>query len=86
MLQELILVNAFLAMLRFIQSSMELIFMHAVELHPEYGPYIELGSLIGSLILMIFLGTRMQLFFLRLALGLSALLTSLFFKLFSWVQ
>lgn len=84
-LQASIGVNAFLAMLRFIQASADLIFMHAVEIHPEYGPYIEMGSLIGSLVLMIMVGRQMQLFFLHIAVGLSALLSSVIYKLFAWM-
>ena len=84
-MQAAIGVNAFLAMLRFIQASMELIFMHAVELHPEYGPYIELGALIGSLFLMLLVGRQMQIFFLHIAAMLSALLSSLVYKLFAWI-
>lgn len=78
-------VNAFLAMLRFIQASMELIFMHAVELHPEYAHYIELGALIGSLLLMLFLGRQMQLFFLHLSIFLTGFLKTAFLTFFSWI-
>lgn len=84
-LQSAIGVNAFLAMLRFIQASMDLIFMHAVELHPEYSPYIELGALIGSLALMLLLGRQMQMLFLHIAAALSAFLSSVIYKLFAWM-
>lgn len=84
-LQGAIGVNAFLAMLRFIQASMDLIFMHVIELHPEYSPYIELGALIGSLALMLLLGRQMQMLFLHIAAGLSALLSSVIYKIFAWM-
>ena len=84
-MQAAIGVNAFLAMLRFIQASMELLFMQAVELHPEYAPFIELGSLIGSLLLMILVGRQMQLFFLQIAAQLSALLSSIIYSFFAWM-
>jgi hypothetical protein len=84
-LQGAIGVNTFLAMLRFIQASVDLIFMHAVELHPEYSPYIELGALIASLILMIFLGRQIQGLFFHIAAVLSVLFSSVIYKLFAWM-
>ena len=84
-LQAAIGVNTFLAMLRFIQASVDLIFMHAVELHPEYSPYIELGALIGSLALMLLLGRQMQMLFLHIAAALSAVFSSIIYKLFAWL-
>ena len=84
-MQAAIGINAFLAMLRFIQASMELLFMHAVELHPEYAPYVELGALIGSLSLMLLVGRQMQMFFLHLAAGITAVLSSFIYNLFSWM-
>lgn len=71
-------VNIFLAMLRFIQSSIDLIFMHVIERHPEYGMYIQLGSLVATLMLLLFLGRQIQMLFGNLILLLSSLILNFF--------
>lgn len=91
-LKSLVNISLFLAMLRFIQASMDLIFLHAIELHPENSIYIELGSLIGALFLMRNLGMQIVEFFHKIAFGVSGLiiflftfLSSVIYKLFSWM-
>lgn len=91
-LKSVVQVNLFLGMLRFIQASMDLIFMQLIELRPEYGLYVEMGSLIGSLMLMYFLGSQIVSLFYKIAFVLSeiavilsALLSSIILKLFAWM-
>ncbi len=77
-LQASLGVNIFLAMLRFIQSSIDLIFMHVIERHPEYGMYIQLGSLVATLMLLLFLGRQIQMLFGHITLMLSAVILNFF--------
>ena len=72
-------INIFLAMLRFIQASTDLIFMQAIERHPEYGMYIQLGSLIGTLTLLLFFGQQIQMLFGMIIMMLSAGILNIFF-------
>jgi len=73
-LQGLINVNIFLAMLRFIQASMDLICMHLIERDPASIMYIRLGSLVVSLIILLLIGTQMQLFFANISSMLARLI------------
>ncbi|MEX0849431.1 MAG: hypothetical protein WD055_04320 [Candidatus Dependentiae bacterium] len=71
-------INIFLAMLRFIQASIDLIFMQVIERHPEYGMYIQLGSLVATLTLLLVLGRQIQMLFGYITLMLSAMILNFF--------
>lgn len=72
-LQSLITVNIFLAMLRFIQSSIDLICTHLIEQDPAAALYIRLGSLVVTLIILLLVGTQMQMFFANVSSSLALL-------------
>jgi hypothetical protein len=55
--------NIFLAMLRFIQSSIDLICTHLIERDPASIIYIHLGSLLVAMALLLFFGQQIQMFF-----------------------
>lgn len=55
--------NIFLAMLRFIQSSIDLICTHLVERDPASIIYIHIGSLLVAMALLLFFGQQIQMFF-----------------------
>lgn len=80
-LQSFVKVNIFLAMLRFIQASMDLICMHLVERDPASAVYIRLGSLLVSLIIVVLIGTQMQVFFINISYSLASWVAALVLKL-----
>lgn len=74
MLQVFMAVNIFLAMLRFIQASIDLICMHLIEENPAAIVYIRIGSLIVSLVILLLIGAQMQMFFANISSSLALLL------------
>lgn len=80
-LQSFVKVNIFLAMLRFIQASMDLICTHLIERDPASMIYIRLGSLIVSLLIVLLIGTHMQMFFVNISYSLASWIVSLIVRL-----
>lgn len=80
-LQSFVKVNIFLAMLRFIQASMDLICAHLIERDPASVIYIRLGSLVASLLIILLIGAHMQLFFINVSYSLASWIVSLIIKL-----
>lgn len=74
LLQGFVGINIFLAMLRFIQASVDLICMHLIEQNPTAMIYIRLGSLIASLVILLLIGAQMQLFFANISSSLALLI------------
>ncbi len=72
-LQAAMVVNIFLAMLRFIQSSIDLICMHLIEQDPGSAIYIHLGSLLVTFTTLYFAGGYITQFFYRISTVLAAL-------------
>lgn len=72
-LQAALVVNIFLAMLRFIQSSIDLICMHLIEQDPGSAIYIHLGSLLVTFMTLFFAGGYITQFFFRISSVLAAL-------------
>jgi hypothetical protein len=70
--------NIFLAMLRFIQSSIDLICTHLVERDPASIIYIHLGSLLVAMALLLFFGQQIQMFFANVSSMLAMFVLRLF--------
>lgn len=67
-------INIFLAMLRFIQSSIDLLFVHVIEQDPSSVVYMHLISLLATFLLLWFIGKEMQLFFIHISSALAFLM------------
>lgn len=76
-LQCLMSVNIFLAMLRFIQSSIDLICMHLIERDPGSIIYVHLGSLVVTIAILLFFGVQIQMFFANISTMLAMLVLRL---------
>lgn len=70
--------NIFLAMLRFIQSSIDLICTHLIERDPASIIYIHLGSLVVAMALLLFFGQQIQMFFANVSSMLAMVVLRLF--------
>lgn len=70
--------NIFLAMLRFIQSSIDLICTHLIERDPASTIYIHLGSLLVAMALLLFFGQQIQMFFANVSSMLAMFVLKLF--------
>ncbi len=70
--------NIFLAMLRFIQSSIDLICTHLVERDPASIIYIHIGSLLVAMALLLFFGQQIQMFFANISSMLAMFVLRLF--------
>ncbi len=76
-LQAAMAVNIFLSMLRFIQSSIDLICMHLIEQDPGSAIYIHLGSLLVTFMTLYFAGGYIINFFYRISKVLAVLVIQL---------
>ncbi len=70
-------VNIFLAVLRFVQSSIDLICMHLIEQDPSAAIYIHLGSLLVTYMTLYFGGRAIMEFFYKISGILAALVLQL---------
>ena len=69
--------HIFLAMLKFIQSSMDLICVYLIEQDPSSIIYIHLGSLIITMIILLLGGQHIQMFFANISTALALLVLRL---------